>query len=197
MKKIVYFIKTKISHFKTLLSAWWYNLSSYTNNAILGHFLWQIAALLAALLILLGICGCSTIKYVPIESETIEKVVIRDSVIVRDSIVVIPIERMVDVVPKYDTLSLETSLAKSKSWVDTTTHTLKGEILNKEQKQNRDRTEIKYIHRTDSVFIEKPVPYPDPVPYVPKVYKWSMGFSIIVLLVVFGAIIWKLKRWFI
>lgn len=193
MKKL----KMILRRFLSTLTVWWYNLSPWTNKPILGAFLSQIAVFLAALFLMLGIGGCSTVKYMPIESETIEKVVIRDSVIVRDSIVVIPIERVVDVVPKYDTLSLETSIAKSKSWVDTTTHTLKGEIQNKEQKQNRDRTEIKYIHRTDSVVIEKPVPYPEPVPYVPKVYKWSMGFSIIVLLAVFGAIIWKLKRWFI
>lgn len=190
-------LKSILRQFLAYLKAWWYNVSSQPIEAKYGALLFHIGAIIAALLILLGLSGCSTVKYVPIESETIEKVVIRDSVIVRDSIVVIPIERMVDVVPKYDTLSLETSIAKSKSWVDTTTHTLKGEILNKEQKQNRDRTEIKYIHRTDSVFIEKPVPYPEPVPYVPKAYKWSMGFSIIVLLAVFGAIIWKLKRWFI
>lgn len=193
MEKIISILK----RFKDILTSWWYNPSVVALYGKIEPFMPYLAAVIATLFILLGISGCSTIKYVPIQTETIEKVVVKDSVTVRDSIVVIPIERIVDIVPQYDTLSLETSLAKSKSWVDTTTHTLKGEIQNKEQKQNKDRTEIKYIHRTDSVIIEKPVPYPEPVPYVPKVYKWSMGFSIIVILAVFGTIIWKLKRWFV
>lgn len=152
---------------------------------------------ISLLIIAFFLTGCAAQKSIVVQSKEDVKTILRDSLIIRDSVVITPIERIVDIVPQYDTLHLQTSLAKSKAWVDTTTHTLKGEIQNKEQKQNRDRTEIKYIHRTDSVVIEKPVPYPEPVPYVPKVYKWSLGFSIIVLLAVFGTIIWKLKRWFI
>lgn len=143
--------------------------------------------------IILLCAGCASQKSVVVQSKEEVKTILKDSVVIRDSIVIIPIECIVDVVPQYDTLHLQTSLAKSKAWIDTTTHTLKGEIKNKEQAQNKNRVEIKYIHRTDSVFIEKPIPYPDPVPYVPKIYKWSLGFSIIVLLVVFGVIIWKFK----
>ena len=140
--------------------------------------------------------GCASQKSVVVQSKEEVKTILRDSVVIRDSIVITPIERIVDIVPQYDTLHLQTSLAKSKAWVDTTTHSLRGEITNKEQTQNKNRIEVKYVNRVDSVFIEKPIPYPNPVPYVPKVYKWSLGFSIIVLLAVFGAIIWKLKRWF-
>lgn len=141
--------------------------------------------------------GCASQKSVVVQSKEEVKTILRDSLIIRDSVVITPIERIVDIVPQYDTLHLQTSLAKSKAWVDTTTHSLRGEITNKEQTQNKNRIEVRYINRIDSVFIEKPIPYPNPVPYVPKVYKWSMGFSIIVLLAVFGTIIWKLKRWFI
>ena len=141
--------------------------------------------------------GCAATKPAVVQSKEEVKTILRDSVVIRDSIVITPIERIVDIVPQYDTLHLQTSLAKSKAWVDTTTHSLRGEITNKEQTQNKNRIEVKYVNRVDSVFIEKPIPYPNPVPYVPKVYKWSMGFSIIVLLVIFGTIIWKLKRWFI
>lgn len=141
--------------------------------------------------------GCAAQKSVVVQSKEEVKTILRDSLIIRDSVVITPIEHIVDIVPQYDTLHLQTSLAKSKAWVDTTTHTLRGEITNKKQAHNKNRTEVKYINRVDSVFIEKPIPYPDPVPYVHKIYKWSMGFSIIVLLVVFGTIIWKLKRWFI
>lgn len=140
--------------------------------------------------------GCAATKPAVVQSKEEVKAILRDSVVIRDSIVITPIERIVDIVPQYDTLHLQTSLAKSKAWVDTTTHSLRGEITNKEQTQNKNRIEVKYVNRVDSVFNEKPIPYPNPVPYVPKVYKWSLWFSIIVLLVVFGTIIWKLKRWF-
>jgi hypothetical protein len=147
--------------------------------------------------IILLCAGCASSNPVVVKSKEKVKTILRDSLIIRDSVVITPIERIVDIVPQYDTLHLQTSLAKSKAWIDTTTHTLKGEITNKKQEQNKNRTEVKYINRVDSVFIDKPIPYPNPVPYVPKVCKWSMVFSIIVLLVVFGTIIWKLKRWFI
>lgn len=149
--------------------------------------------IVAALLMM----GCAATKPVVVQSKEEVKTILRDSLIIRDSVVITPIERIVDIVSQYDTLHLQTSLAKSKAWVDTTTHTLRGEITNKKQAQNKNRTEIKYINRVDSVFIEKPIPYPEPVPYVPKVYKWSMWFSIAVILLIFGTIIWKLKRWFI
>lgn len=141
--------------------------------------------------------GCAAQKSVVVQSKEEVKTILRDSVVIRDSIVITPIERIVDIVPQYDTLHLQTSLAKSKAWVDTTTHSLRGEITNKEQTQNKNRIEVKYVNRVDSVFIEKPIPYPNPVPYVPKVYKWSLWFSIVVILLIFGTIIWKIKRWFI
>lgn len=141
--------------------------------------------------------GCASTKPAVVQSKEEVKTILRDSVVVRDSVVITPIERIVDIVPQYDTLHLQTSLAKSKAWVDTTTHSLRGEITNKEQTQNKNRIEVKYVNRVDSVFIEKPIPYPNPVPYVPQVYKWSLWFSIAVILFIFGAIIWKLKRWFI
>lgn len=153
--------------------------------------------ILTFITIILLTTACATQKSVVVQSKEEVKTILRDSVVIRDSIVITPIERIVDIVPQYDTLHLQTSLAKSKAWVDTTTHSLRGEITNKEQTQNKNRIEVRYVNRIDSVFIEKPIPYPNPVPYVPKVYKWSLWFSIIVLLVVFGTIIWKLKRWFI
>ena len=136
--------------------------------------------------------ACTKVIYVPTQSQT--KVEIRDSLIIRDSVVITPVERIVDIVPQYDTLHLQTSLAKSKTWVDTTTHSLKGEITNKKQTQNKNRIEVKYVNRVDSVVIEKPIPYPEPEPYVPKIYKYSMGFSIIVIVVLGLLIFLKFKK---
>lgn len=144
--------------------------------------------------ITLLVTGCATTKPVVIQTKEEVKTILRDSVVLRDSIVITPIERIVDIVPQYDTLHLQTSLAKSKAWVDTTTHSLRGEITNKEQTQNKNRIEVKYINRVDSLVIEKPIPYPDPVPYVPKIYKWSLGFSIAVIAFILGRFILKFKK---
>lgn len=141
--------------------------------------------------------SCVSTKPAVVQSKEEVKIILKDSVVIRDSVVITPIERIVDIVSQYDTLHLQTSLSKAKAWVDTTTHSLRGEITNKKQAQSKNRTEIKYIHRTDSVFIEKPIPYPEPMPYIPKVYKYSMGFSIVALLFIIGFIIWKIRRLFI
>lgn len=143
--------------------------------------------------------GCASQKSVVVQSKEEVKTILRDSVVIRDSIVITPIERIVDIVPQYDTLHLQTSLAKSKAWVDTTTHSLRGEITNKEQTQNKNRIEVKYVNRVDSVFIKEPIPYEviKEIKYVPKAYQYSMGFSIVALLFIIGFIIWKIRRLFI
>lgn len=150
--------------------------------------------------IILLCAGCASSKKtgnapVIIEEKVVEKTIIKDSIIVRDSVVITPIERIVDIVPQYDTLHLQTSLAKSKAWIDTTTHTLKGEITNKKQAQNKNRTEVKYINRVDTVFIEKPTPYEVKVevPYIPAIYKYSLWFSIAVMAFVLRGILIKIK----
>lgn len=152
-----------------------------------------------SILILLFFVGCATTKPNIITPKEEIKITLRDSVVIKDSVVITPIERIVDIVPQYDTLHLQTSLAKSKAWVDTTTHSLRGEIINKEQTQNKNRIEVKYINRVDSVVIEKPIPYEviKEIKYVPKAYQYSMGFSIVALLFIIGFIIWKIRRLFI
>ena len=149
-----------------------------------------------SILILLFFVGCATTKPNIITPKEEIKITLRDSVVIKDSVVITPIERIVDIVPQYDTLHLQTSLAKSKAWVDTTTHSLRGEIINKQQNQQRERIEIKYIEKIDTIKIVEPIPYPEPEPYVPKIYKYSMGFSIIVIVVLGLLIFLKIKRWF-
>lgn len=126
------------------------------------------------------------------------KTIIRDSVVIRDSIRIIPVERVKEIVPSYDTLNMETSIAKSSSWVDTTTHTLQGVIENKKQITTQTKVIEKIVERVDTVKIYEPQPYEviKEVKYIPKVYKYSMRFSIVALLFIIGFIIWKIKRWF-
>ncbi len=132
------------------------------------------------ILFLLSFVGCSTTRYVPVKETEKEVTNYKDSIRIRDSIVVIPVERIVDVVPAYDTLNLETTQAKAKAYVDTTLHLLRGEIENKGETKTEVREVVKFVERTDTVYIEKPVPYEveKKVKYVPAIYKLSLIFMI-------------------
>ena len=129
---------------------------------------------------LLSFVGCSTTRYVPVKETEKEVVNYKDSIRIRDSIVVIPIERIVDVVPTYDTLKLETTQAKAKAYVDTALHLLRGSIENKDKAKTEVREVIRFVERTDTIYVEKPVPYEveKRVRYVPAIYKLSLIFMI-------------------
>lgn len=131
-------------------------------------------------MLLFVLAGCGTIKYVPVETKTEIRYV--DSLRIKDSTVVIPIERIVDIVATYDTLKLETSVASSTAYVDTTVHKLVGKIENKQGVQYRyiykDRIEYRDSIRT----VEKPVPVEVVKSVTPK-WAWStLVFSILVIL---------------
>ena len=124
--------------------------------------------------------GCSTTRYVPVKETEKEVTNYKDSIRIRDSIVVIPVERIVDIVPAYDTLKLETTQARAKAYVDTTLHLLRGSIENKDKVKTEVREVIKFVERTDTLYIEKLVPYEveKQVRYVPAIYKLSLIFMI-------------------
>ena len=132
------------------------------------------------ILFLLSFVGCSTTRYVPVKETEKEVVNFKDSIQIRDSIIVIPVERIVDIVPAYDTLKLETTQAKAKAYVDTALHLLRGSIENKDKAKTEIREVVKFVERTDTVYIEKPVPYEveKKVRYVPAIYKLSLIFMI-------------------
>ena len=129
---------------------------------------------------LLSFMGCSTARYVPVKEVEREVVNYKDSIRIKDSIVVIPVERIVDIVPQYDTLKMETTQAKAKAYVDTTLHLLRGSIENKDKAKTEVREVVKFVERTDTVYVEKPVPYEveKKVRYVPAIYKLSLIFMI-------------------
>lgn len=124
--------------------------------------------------------GCSSIRYIPTEySEVVNYI---DSLVIRDSTVIIPIERIRDIVPVYDTLKLETSMAISESYVDTLTHTLKGKIENKQGQITKYVYKDRVVYRDTTITKEIPVPVEIPKKYVPKFYK-SCTWGFFVLLV--------------
>ena len=129
---------------------------------------------------LLSFMGCSTTRYVPVKETEKEVTNYKDSIRIRDSIIVIPVERIVDIVPQYDTLKLETTQARAKAYVDTTLHLLRGSIENKDKAKTQVREVVKFVERTDTLYIEKPIPYEveKRVRYVPAIYKLSLIFMI-------------------
>lgn len=147
------------------------------------------------ILFLLSFVGCSTTRYVPIKEAEREVVNYKDSIRIRDSVVVIPVERIVDVVPTYDTLKLETTQARAKAYVDTTLHLLRGSIENKDKSKTEVREVVRFVERTDTIYVEKPVPYEveKRVRYVPSFFKFTALFFVGVILLIIIRIVLKYK----
>ena len=147
------------------------------------------------ILFLLSFVGCSTTRYVPVKETEREVVNYKDSIRIRDSIVVIPVERIVDVVPTYDTLRLETTQARAKAYVDTALHLLRGSIENKNKAKTEVREVVRFVEKIDTLYIEKPVPYEveKQVRYVPAIYKLSLIFMIATIALTVIRLILKYK----
>ena len=111
--------------------------------------------LLLLLSIIISSCGASS-NLPPANND----VHVRDSIVIHqvDSVVYTPVEVIKDIVPIYDTLKLNTSLAEAEAYVDTSLHVIRGSIKNKKGITEK----IKYLDRVeyrDSIKIEQ-VPYP-------------------------------------
>lgn len=147
------------------------------------------------IIFLLSFVGCSTTRYVPVKGIEKEVTSHKDSIRIRDSIVVIPVERIVDVVPTYDTLKLETTQARAKAYVDTALHLLRGSIENKDKAKAEIRKVVKFVERTDTIYVEKPVPYEveKRVRYVPSFFKFTALFFVGVILLIIIRIVLKYK----
>lgn len=120
----------------------------------------------------------------------------KDSTVVHhiDSIKIIPVEKVVDIVTSYDTLRLETSLAKAEAHVDTMTHTLKGKIENKQG--YTQKTKIEYRDRIirDTTKIKVPYEVEKEVVVKPKIYPFLLWYFIISILIIGLYVYFKIKR---
>lgn len=132
--------------------------------------------------------SCSTPKYITVK----ETEVIKDTVKIKaDTVrVEIPKEVVINVVPELDTLKLETSIAESTAYLDTSTNTLKGTLKNKKIEL---RKEIQTVEKIK--FVEHKVEVPVEVEVVktktPR-WAWVMLISNITVLVSF-LIRWKFR----
>ena len=122
------------------------------------HILFTLTFIITVL-----VSSCSVFKEVPVET----KYNIKDSTIVHmvDSVVYIPKEVIVDVVPEYDTLRLESSKAVAEAYVDTNIHMLRGKI------ENKEGIEYKYIYKDKIIYRDSVVTKEVPVEVVKEVVK--------------------------
>ena len=143
-------------------------------------------------MLILLLSSCSTIKYVPIKNDTVTNV--KDSIVWHDSTIVnyITKESVVDIVPQYDTLLLETDYAKSMSYVDTTHHMLRGEIENKDTVPLNK--EIKWKEKIIEKEVIKEVEVPVEKKIIPKWCWYSVIFNVIVLCYILFSIYFIFKK---
>lgn len=135
-------------------------------------------------------CAATKTVYVPTDAETI--VEYRDTTIFfRDTVFISPPVEEKQNTTLRDSSHLETSLAISDAWINEgkLNHTLRNKQENLKAKIDTTFS-IKYVNK----YIEKPVPYPEPTPYIPKAYKYSMWFSIAVIAFLLGRFILKFKK---
>lgn len=154
-----------------------------------------IFGLILLVMILFSFIGCGTTQVLA-EKETIEKIIVKDSLIYRDSIVYIPQERIVEIVPQLDTLFMDIETASSKAYLDTANMLLRGELKSKKKEVVKYQTIIEYRDRVDTVYIKEPQPYEvEKIKYKRDTLFWlSLIGNIIVILYLAFRIYLKIKH---
>ncbi len=134
----------------------------------------------------LCLCGCSTVKYVPMNSESKNNYIDSTRIHIIDSIRIIPIERYIDFVSDADTLHLETTLAVADAWIEN--NHIKGRIENKKGTEQHIRTTEKERIIKDTVYLKESVPVEveKVVEVPPKSMKFFVGWFICSLVLLFG-----------
>lgn len=149
----------------------------------------KISEILCFSLLYVLLCGCSTIKEVPIQQ--IDRIEYRDSVVfVHDTISVpVPYEVIREVIPDIDTSYLETSVARSVAYLDKEKKQLSHSLEQKGEVKTKYDTVIvvEYVDK----YIEREIPVTVEVekPYIPKFF-W--------IITIYAAIIstwWLIKLW--
>lgn len=183
--------KIKNKAFLETFYAWMNKMLLQMRKPLYGLKMWQIGAILAALLVLLGICGCSTVKYVPIQTE--KRVEIRDSLIyIRDTVTIeIPKEIVKEIAPADTTSILKTSVAVSEARLE------RGQLHHTLEQSGTVKTEIDtfYVTKIEEkvVYQDIPVEVEVPTPYVPSFYKFCLWWFIGCVMLIALWIVMKLK----
>ena len=138
------------------------------------------------------VIGCSTTKQIPV--QTVEKVVVKDSVVfIRDSVLVeVPVEKIVQVLPADTTSQIATSLAFSEAKITS------GILTHSLEQKGQIRARIDTFYVTQIKEVEKYVDVPIEVEVVKykrdTIFWFSIIFNVIVLLLAGFKIYLKLMK---
>ena len=133
--------------------------------------------------------GCGTGKEIPINTNRVDSVRVEKVVEYRDTTIYVEVPKEVirEVVPELDTLIMENSVAKSRSYLDTKTKTLRGELKTKPTKLPQ-QVKIPEEKEKEEVYVEiiKEVPVRVEVEkrYIPQWCWYSLIANIIVLMLI-------------
>jgi hypothetical protein len=133
--------------------------------------------------------GCATTKEIPVNTTKVDSVRIERVVEYRDTTIYVDVPREVirEVVPELDTLYMENTVATSRSYLDTDTRTLKGELKTKPVKLPQP-VKLPEVTETEKEYVEviKEVPVKVEVEkkYIPKWCWYSLIGNIVVVLLI-------------
>lgn len=134
------------------------------------------------------VCSCGPVRYIPVNNN--ETINIRDSVVLRDSTILTYInkERIVNIVPELDTLVMNTKYAKSVSYLDTTTNTLKGTLEQLDSVPVKTKIVFKDRIITQEKIVEKEIPVEvvREKKVTPKWIWWSLGLNFLIFVIFLG-----------
>lgn len=150
--------------------------------------LWSLVAVLIT-----TISACSKTVYVPVIQK--EVVSVHDTTVLhqRDTLVKVPEVRYKDFVGLLDTLVLETGLARSTAFVDTTAGVLKGTLEQRGKLPVQVQWKERVVYRDSVSYRDVPVPVEVVkreryVPWIVKVLAALGGIAAA------GAVFWLLRR---
>lgn len=131
--------------------------------------------------------GCATVREVPVNTHQIDSVRIEKVVEYRDTTIYVDVPREVirEVVPELDTLFMENTVATSRSYLDTSTRTLKGELKTKPVKLPQP-VKLPEVTETEKEYVEviKEIPVTVEVEkkHIPQWCWYSLIANVVVLM---------------
>lgn len=137
-------------------------------------------------------CAATKTVYVPTQAET--KIEYRDTTIyLKDTVYITPPVEEKQNTTLRDSSHLETSLAISDAWINEgkLNHTLRNKKENLKTKIDTSFV-VKYVNKIEEKVVIQEVEVP--VKYIPKIYNYSLWFSIAVISFIIGRFILKFKK---
>jgi len=150
----------------------------------------RVLVYVAAGLLVFG--GCKTI-YVPV--ETIREVSVHDTTYLHrtDTLVQIPEMSLSDFIDVKDTLTIRSSYATSKSWIDQEHNILAGKLIQGGKLPVQIIEKERVVVKDSLITREIPIEVEKPVPYVPLFWKIMSTIGILALAAVALWLVFKFK----